>query len=87
MKKVVFAFALAAGIAAGFVAGRMCTGGSDVAEAPQVPVVDGALDKAKRRIAVLEAELAEAKNDTRRLRKRMARAEDAVSRNRNARRC
>lgn len=78
MKKVVFAFALAAGIAAGFVAGRMCTGGSDVAEAPQVPVVDGALDKAKRRIAVLEAELAEAKNDTRRLRKRMARAEDAV---------
>ena len=78
MKNVVFVVALAAGIAAGFVVGRMCTGGSDVAEAPQVPVVDGALDKAKRRIAVLEAELAEAKNDTRRLRKRMARAEDAV---------
>ncbi len=78
MKNVVFVVALVAGIAAGFVVGRMCTGGSDVAEAPQVPVVDGALDKAKRRIAVLEAELAEAKNDTRRLRKRMARAEDAV---------
>lgn len=78
MKKVVFAFALAAGIAAGFVAGRMCTGGSDAAEAPQSPLVDDALNKAKKRIAALEAELAEAKNDTRRLRKRMARAEDAV---------
>ena len=78
MKKVVFAFALAAGIAAGFVVGRMCTGGSDVAEAPQSPLVDDALNKAKKRIAALESELAEAKNDTRRLRKRMARAEDAV---------
>ena len=78
MKKVVFAFALAAGIAAGFFAGRMCTGGADAAEAPQSPLVDDALNKAKKRIAALEAELAEAKNDTRRLRKRMARAEDAV---------
>ena len=78
MKNVVFVVALAAGIAAGFVAGRMCTGGSDAAEAPQSPLVDDALNKAKKRIAALEAELAEAKNDTRRLRKRMARAEDAV---------
>ena len=78
MKKLMFAVALAAGVAAGFLVGRMCAGGSDAAEAPQAPVVDDALAKAQKRIAALEAELAEAKNDTRRVRKRMARAEDAV---------
>ena len=78
MKKLVFAVVLAAGVVAGFVAGRMCAGGADAAEAPQAPVVDDALAKAQKRIAALEAELAEAKNDTRRVRKRMARAEDAV---------
>lgn len=78
MKKLVFAVVLVAGVVAGFVVGRMCAGGSDAAEAPQAPAVDDALAKAQKRIAALEAELAEAKNDTRRVRKRMARAEDAV---------
>ena len=78
MKKLAFAIVLVAGVVAGFVAGRMCAGGADAAEAPQAPVVDDVLAKAQKRIAALEAELAEAKNDTRRVRKRMARAEDAV---------
>lgn len=78
MKKMMFAVGLAAGVAAGFVVGRMCTGGSAAAEPPQAPVVDDALNKAEKRIAALEAELAEAKNDTRRVRRRMARAEEAV---------
>jgi hypothetical protein len=86
MKNMVFAVLLAGGVAAGFVVGRMCAGGACETNAPgetnapsaAVASSDDALDKARKRIAALEAELAEARNDTRRVRKLVARAENAV---------
>ena len=48
------------------------------AETPQGSGSDEALAKAQKRIAVLEAELAEARKDTQRVRKRALRAEEAV---------
>ena len=82
MKKlnIIWAGALVAGIAAGFVAGRMGAARPDKEEAPQAAATatDDALAKAKKRIAALEAELAETKRDERRVRKLAARAEDAV---------
>ena len=80
MKKLVFAVVLAAGIAAGFAVGRRCAGGTCEANAPSAAVApsDGALDEAKKRIAVLEAELAEARKDAERARKLAVRAEKAV---------
>ncbi len=78
MKKLVFAVALAAGVAAGFVAGRKCAGGAcNAGASPEVAASD-ALDKAKERISKLEAELAEAKKDAERVRKLAVRAEKAV---------
>ena len=74
----IWAAVLVAGIAVGFVVGRRCAGGSGAAEAPQAAVSDDALAQAHKRISALEAELAEAKSDTRRVRKLVARAEDAV---------
>ena len=74
----IWAAVLVAGIAAGFVVGRRCAGGSDAAEAPRAAVSDDALAQAQKRISLLEAELAEAKSDTRRVRKLVARAENAV---------
>lgn len=82
MKKssIIWAAALAVGIAAGFAAGRMSVSGQGKEEAPQASAAatEEALAKAKKRIAALEAELAEAKSDARRVRKLAARAEDAV---------
>ncbi len=74
----IWAAALVAGIATSFVVGRICAGGSGAAEAPQAAVSDDALAQAQKRISALEAELAEAKSDTRRARKLVARAENAV---------
>jgi len=80
MKKLAFAIVLAAGVAAGFAVGRKCAGGACGANAPSAAVApsDGALDEAKRRIAALEAELAEARKDAERVRKLAVRAEKAV---------
>ena len=70
---------------AGFAVGRMRAhaAGPDqeperTAETPQGSGSDEALAKAQKRIAVLEAELAEARKDTQRVRKRALRAEEAV---------
>lgn len=70
---------------AGFAVGRMRAraAGPDqeperTAETPQGSGSDEALAKAQKRIAVLEAELAEARKDTKRVRKRALRAEEAV---------
>ena len=80
MKKLVFAVVLAAGVVAGFAVGRKCAGDACEASAPNAAVApsDGALDEAKRRIAALEAELAEARKDAERVRKLAVRAEKAV---------
>ena len=80
MKKLVFAVVLAAGVVAGFAVGRKCAGDACEASAPNAAVapLDGALDEAKRRIAALEAELAEARKDAERVRKLAVRAEKAV---------
>ena len=80
MKKLLFAVVLAAGVVAGFAVGRKCAGDSCEASAPNAAVApsDGALDEAKRRIAALEAELAEARKDAERVRKLAVRAEKAV---------
>lgn len=80
MKKLAFAVVLAAGVVAGFAVGRKCAGGACEASAPNAAVApsDGALDEAKRRIAALEAELAEARKDAERVRKLAVRAEKAV---------
>ena len=80
MKKLVFAVVLAAGVVAGFAVGRKCAGDACEASAPNAAVApsDGALDEAKRRIAALEAELAEARKDAERARKLAVRAEKAV---------
>jgi hypothetical protein len=80
MKKLVFAVMLAAGVAAGFAVGRKCAGGACGANAPSAAVApsDNALNEAKKRIAALEAELAEAKKDAKRAKKRASRAEKAV---------
>ena len=80
MKKLAFAVVLAAGVAAGFAVGRKCAGDACEANAPNAAVApsDGALDEAKRRIAALEAELAEARKDAERVRKLAVRAEKAV---------
>lgn len=80
MKKLVFAVVLAAGVIAGFAVGRKCAGDACEANAPNAAVApsDGALDEAKRRIAALEAELAEARKDAERVRKLAVRAEKAV---------
>ena len=74
----IWAAVLVAGIAAGFVVGRRCAGGSGAAKAPQSAVSDGALAQAQKRISAPKAKLAEAKGDTRRARKPVACAEDAV---------
>ena len=70
---------------AGFAVGRMHARGADpkqeherAAETPQASGLDAALAKAQKRIVVLEAELAEARKDTQRVRKRALRAEEAV---------
>ena len=80
MKKLLFAVVLAAGVVAGFAVGRKCAGDACEASAPNAAVApsDGALDEAKRRIAALEAELAEARKDAERVRKLAVRAEKAV---------
>ena len=80
MKKLAFAVVLAAGVVAGFAVGRNCAGGACEASAPNAAVApsDGALDEAKRRIAALEAELAEARKDAERARALAVRAEKAV---------
>ena len=80
MKKLAFAVVLAAGVVAGFAVGRKCAGDACEASAPNAAVApsDGALDEAKRRIAALEAELAEARKDAERVRKLAVRAEKAV---------
>jgi len=80
MKKLVFVVVLAAGVAAGFAVGRKCAAGACETSAPSVAVEqsDGALDEAKKRIAALEAELAEARKDVERVRKLAVRAEKAV---------
>ena len=82
MKKsnIIWAAVLVAGIAAGFVAGRMGAARPEKDEAPQAAATatDEALARAKKRIAALEAELAGAKRDEQRVRKLAARAEDAV---------
>ena len=81
MQKVLVAVVLA-GCAAvgGFAVGRKCAGVACEANAPSAAVApsDGALDEAKKRIAVLEAELAEARKDAERARKLAVRAEKAV---------
>ena len=80
MKKLAFAVVLAAGVVAGFAVGRKCAGDACEASAPNAAVApsDGALDEAKRRIAALEAELAEARKDAERARALAVRAEKAV---------
>ena len=80
MKKLLFVVVLAAGIAAGFAVGRRCAGVACEANAPSAAVApsDGALDEAKKRIAVLEAELAGARKDAERARSLAVRAEKAV---------
>lgn len=80
MKKLAFAVVLAAGVVAGFAVGRKCAGDACEANATSAAVApsDGALDEAKRRIAALEAELAEARKDAERVRKLAVRAEKAV---------
>ena len=80
MKKLVFAVVLTAGIVAGFVVGRRCADRACEDSAPSAAVVpsDGALEKAKKRIAALEAELAEARKDAERARLLASRAEKAV---------
>ena len=80
MKKLVFVVVLAAGVAAGFAVGRKCAGDACEASAPNAAVApsDGALDEAKKRIAALEAELAEARKDAERARSLASRAEKAV---------
>ena len=80
MKKLVFVVVLAAGVAAGFAVGRKCAGVACETNAPSAAVapLDDALDEAKKRIAVLEAELAEARKDTERARSLAVRAEKAV---------
>ena len=81
MQKVLVAVVLA-GCAAvgGFAVGRRCAGGTCEANAPSAAVApsDGALDEAKKRIAVLEAELAGARKDAERARSLAVRAEKAV---------
>lgn len=79
MKKTILAVVLvicAAGV--GFAVGHMCASGSGAAEAQPASVSDEALAKARKRIAALEAELAEAKKDLQSMRRRAARAEKAV---------
>ena len=80
MKKLVFVVVLAAGVAAGFAVGRKCAGGACEANASSAAVApsDGVLEKAKKRIAALEAELAEARKDAERVRSLAVRAERAV---------
>ena len=80
MKRMVFAAVLAAGIAAGFVVGRKCAGVACETSAPSVAAEpsDGALDAAKKRIAALEVELAEARKLAERARSLASRAEKAV---------
>ena len=80
MKKLVFAVVLAVGIVAGFAVGRKCAGGACGDSAPSAAVApsDGALDEARKRIAALEAELAEARKDAERARLLASRAEKAV---------
>ena len=72
MKKsnIIWAAVLVAGIAAGFVAGRMGAARPEKDEAPQAAATatDEALARAKKRIAALEAELAGAKRDEQRVR-------------------
>ena len=65
-------------VGAGFAVGHMCASGSGVAERPPASVSDETLAKARKRIAALETELAEARKDTQRVRKRAVRAEEAV---------
>lgn len=81
MQKTIVAVVLA-GCAAvgGFAIGRGCAGGACVANAPRAAAApsDGALDAAKKRIAALEAELAEARRDAERARKPAVGAEKAA---------
>ena len=83
--KIVAAVLVICAAGAGFAVGRMRAraAGPDqeperTAETPQASGSDPALAKAQKRIAVLEAELAEARKDTQRVRKRALRAEEAV---------
>ncbi|MBQ2625727.1 MAG: hypothetical protein IJG18_11590 [Kiritimatiellae bacterium] len=80
MKKLMLVVVLIVGGAAGFAVGRKYACGACDANAQSATVApsDGAFDEAKKRIAALEAELAEARKDAERARSLASRAEKAV---------
>ena len=80
MKKLMLVVVLIVGGAVGFAVGRKyaCVACDANAQSAAVAPSDGAFDEAKKRIAALEAELAEARKDAERARSLASRAEKAV---------